>query len=134
MSELQTDLRTAAEDTKSQARWNYRAALAVLSVAVATSITASILAGIETVPRWLASAVAATPAAMLLISSVFRFEEKSAWYYRKHRKLARILRALRHENAAIPDISREFSKVEEEMEEDWVSFGNMSASRSNRDI
>jgi hypothetical protein len=39
----------------------------------------------------------------------------------------RLIRPLRFEDAPPAEVSREFSKIEEDMEEEWVTFGRLSS-------
>lgn len=70
-------------------------AYAVSGVIVLASIGSGITVAIPEIPRWFAALLAVLPAVMLTASTVFRFEQKSAWFWKKSKALASLLRKIR---------------------------------------
>ena len=121
------------------ARNNYNLAQAIFGLSVLASFVAAILVGIgakdwtviglsELGGRILLSAMTALPALFLLVNNTFRFEERAKWSWRKCRKTEKLLRELRDSSA--PDlarVSKDFSEMSEEMENEWPAFGSTPA-------
>ncbi len=125
MDQLHKELTEAATTARRLARRNYILAYFVSGVIVVSSITAGLLVGISGIPTWCVGALASLPAAMVATSTVFRFEQKSAWFWKKTKRLDTLLRGLKYEGADPVAISQAFSKIEEEMEQEWISFGTL---------
>lgn len=130
------------DESKYCAKWarnNYNFAQAIFVFSVLASFVAAILVGIgskdwsvvglsELGGRILLSAMTALPALFLLINNTFRFEERAKWSWRKCRKTERLLRELR--DSPTPDlarVSKDFSEMSEEMENEWPAFGSTPA-------
>lgn len=125
MEELKQELLAATRLTAYLAKRNYILAYVVTFISVFASIAAGILVALESAhiqPLYIA-VIAALPAGMMTVNTVFRFEQKSAWFWKKNKHQHRLYRALVYEDADPAQISREFSQLETEMENDWVSFG-----------
>jgi hypothetical protein len=123
MEELGNELKEAAKLSKYLAKRNYILAYAVTLISVFASITAGILVALEGLNPAMIAAIASLPAAMMTFKTVFRFEQKSAWFWQKNKNLERLYRSLMYEEKPPAEVSKEFSQVESEMETDWVSFG-----------
>lgn len=118
------------------ARRNYNYAHLVFGITVLASFIAAILTGSnakswpalgldETGFRILLTALTAMPAALLLINNTLRFEERSKWFWRKCRKVQRLMRKLRDSKNPDPEsISSEYSQISEELENEWPAFGS----------
>lgn len=74
---------------------NYFLAYAVSGVIVLASIGSGITVIIPGIPPWFTASLAALPAVMLTASTVFRFEQKSAWFWKKSKALDSLLRKIR---------------------------------------
>lgn len=125
MDDLRKELESAVTLTLNLAKRNYLLAYFFTFLSVMASIAAGILVALdsELVPPAVIAAVASLPAGMMTVNTVFRFEQKSAWFWKKNKGLAGLYRALIYEGADPVEISRGFSRLEAEMEGDWVSFG-----------
>jgi peptidoglycan biosynthesis protein MviN/MurJ (putative lipid II flippase) len=134
MSDLEQELAVAASMARKYARRNYRFAYLVSIVTVVSSIAAGIVvgAGVHFLEPWGKAALASLPAAMVTVSTVFRFEQKSSWFWHKTKRLEALLRSLKYESAVAVDASKAFSKVEADMESEWIAFG-ASASNGSKD-
>ena len=121
--DLLSDIEKTVTSAKRSARSNYYAAFIFTFTGVAGSIGATILAALGAPPGNTAL-VAAIPAAVLSINSVFHFERKSAWHWKKVKLLEGLVRALRFENEEVATISRAFSRIDGELDEKWVNFGS----------
>lgn len=122
------EVQHAAAESRRFAIRNYFFAYFVSGVIVLASISAGLTVGIETVPKWFSAALASLPAVMLTASTVFRFEQKSAWFWKKTRALETLVRQLKYEAFDPVEASRVFSQIEEQMEQEWVSFGTVGKS------
>ncbi len=123
MESLENELKEAAKLSKYLAKRNYILAYSVTLISVFASIAAGILVALKNFDPVLLAIIASLPAGMMTFKAVFRFEQKSAWFWQKNKKLERLYRALAYEGASPAAISKEFSQVESEMESSWVSFG-----------
>ena len=137
---MSAELRSELEvDTKFCQRWatnNYNLAQIIFGLSVLASFASSILVGIgakdwstiginELQARIILSAITALPALFLLVNNTMRFEERAKWFWRKCRKLERMLRTVKYDPAAnISAIGKEYSDMAEEMELEWPAFGS----------
>ncbi|MEW6157843.1 MAG: hypothetical protein AB1813_10445 [Verrucomicrobiota bacterium] len=87
-------------------------------------MAATLLVSLSMQAKALTAVLAALPAALMAINTMFRFERKTAWHWKKNKRLEALLRALRYENQVPAFVSQEFSRVEEEMDSEWISFGS----------
>ncbi|MGO4378906.1 hypothetical protein AB4Z19_11575 [Pseudoduganella sp. RAF19] len=124
------EISLAAADAKRWARQNYFCAYFISGVIVVASITAGLTVGLDELPKWTRAALASLPAVMLTASTVFRFEQKSAWFWKKSKALEALVRRLKYESVAPHEASQLFSQIEESMEKDWVSFGTVGKANS----
>jgi hypothetical protein len=104
---------------------NYFFAYFVSGIIVISSIAAGISVGAKPadIPDWWKSALASLPAVMLTASTVFRFEQKSAWFWKKTKALDSLVRQVKYEGLSSIEASKKLSEIEENMERSWVSFG-----------
>jgi hypothetical protein len=123
MEDLERTLDREVQRATRYARRNYGAAYIAAAITVCSSVAATICVSITDVPKWATSLLAAIPAAVLAIRSTFQFETKAAWHWRKAIRVEALLRALKFENHSPDQVSREFSKMLDEMENHWVMFG-----------
>ncbi|MCI0506043.1 MAG: hypothetical protein L0Z73_08005 [Gammaproteobacteria bacterium] len=123
MDELMKELIDVADRTKNNARQNHYAAFLVAILTALSSVIATILAAVGGKNEW-AAIFAAVPVTMIAINSTFRFEKKSAWHWRKNKKIEALIRSLKYEDAKPDAVSKQFSQIEVEMDEEWVQFGS----------
>ena len=117
---------------KKYARSNYRTAYIVTGIAVLASVstTIAVAAGIGKDHNVVISILAAVPAVILVVTSTFQFEQKSSWHWRKTRALQALLRQLEYEGKNVAEVSENLSKVEMDLDKDWVTFGRVSGGDS----
>jgi putative flippase GtrA len=132
VDELIIELEKAAAKSLKSARQNYFAAYGLAAIIVGASIAATVLAGMRAKPG-ITAVVASIPAALFAISITFKFERKSSWHWKKNKRIKSFLRAIKYEGADIAQVSKMYSKLEEEMAEEWVSFGSPLEQRKSRD-
>lgn len=125
--ELLSEIESTVHAAKFSARSNYYTAFAFTLTSVSGSVAATILAALSMDPAVTAT-IAAVPAAVLSISSAFQFERKSAWHWKKVKLLEGLVRALRYEAEEVPVISRAFSRIDGELDQEWVRFGGSETS------
>lgn len=126
MEELEKELAVAADSSRRYARRNYLLGYAVAVATVLSSIVAGLVVSLDNVPKALAAALASMPAAMVAASTVFRFEQKSGWFWQKAKRVEALLRAIRYEGLALQEASQQFSLLEVEMERNWIGFGALN--------
>jgi uncharacterized membrane protein YkvI len=120
---LETELVAAIAASRYYARRNYILGYLVAGTTVLSSIAAGLAVSLPMVPRELTAVLASLPAAMVAATTVFRFDQKSGWFWRKSKRLDSLLRSIRYEGANMVAASKVFSQIEEDMEQEWVSFG-----------
>jgi hypothetical protein len=130
MDAIKDELGKAAAYARSCAKRNYILAYMMSIIMVATSISACVIGSLGNEYRIFASSLAAFPAAMVGVSSIFKFEEKSKWFWQKTKLLESLLRSLTYEAADPAEISKQFSNVEINMEKEWITFGNPQQRRA----
>ncbi len=128
MDALEKELVTATNAARYYARRNYVLGYLIAGATVLASIAAGLVVSLDIVPRAWSALLASLPAAMVAASTVFRFEQKSAWFWRKSKRMDTLLRAIRYEGVDVAAASRAFSQIEEDMEQEWVSFGTLGKS------
>jgi hypothetical protein len=124
-AELEAELLAAAKAAKRNARLNYFAAYLIAILSVLASVGATLLIALSIQAKTLTAVLAALPAALMAINTTFRFERKTAWHWKKNKRLEAILRSLRYENQPLNIVSTEWSRIEEEMDNEWISFGEI---------
>lgn len=129
MNTLEEELKFAEALNRKLAQRNYWFAFIVTLISVLASISAGILVALDTAlfSPGVIAAVASLPAGMMTINTVFRFEQKSTWFWKKNKAAAALYRALVFEAADPATISQQFSAMEAEMEDSWVTFGTPSS-------
>ena len=120
---LEKELVAAITASRYYARRNYFLGYLVAAITVLSSIAAGLTVSFATVPKEVVAALASLPAAMVASTTVFRFEQKSGWFWLKSKRLDSLLRSIRYEGMDLATASRTFSQIEEDMEKEWVSFG-----------
>lgn len=126
---IHDEIAAAATAARRFAIRNYFLAYAVSGVIVLASIGSGITVGLTNVDKWISASLAALPAVMLTASTVFRFEQKSAWFWKKTKALDSLLRKIRYESLGTVEASQAFSRIEEDLESEWVSFGTAGRSQ-----
>ena len=130
MDEFEKELRATIEAVRRYARRNYFFGYIVAAITVVSSIAAGLSVSFAQVPREVTAALASLPAAMVASATVFRFEQKAAWFWRKLKKLEALLRSIRYEGLDVTAASKALSQLEVEMEQEWVSFGSPGKSHT----
>lgn len=134
--DLFSELKKEVDNCQVWARRNFKYAHLIFAVTVMASFVSAILVG-SNVKDWpeiglselgvriFMTALTALPAALLLINNTLRFEERSKWFWRKCRKVERLLRTMRDtKDFDRKVISQEFSDISEQMETEWPAFGS----------
>lgn len=125
MDQLLNELVVSAKSAKRFAVRNYILAYIVSGVTVISSIAAALMFSISSIPSYVPGILASLPAAMVGANTVFRFDQKSAWFWKKNKRIESLVRRLQYEGAPVVEISKEFSSLEESMEQEWITFGNL---------
>lgn len=120
---LESELVVAITASRRYARRNYILGYMVAGTTVLSSIAAGLTASFPSIPMEVTAILASLPAAMVASTTAFRFEQKSAWFWRKSKRLESLLRSVRYETADVAIASKTLSQIEEDMEHEWVSFG-----------
>lgn len=134
--DLMTEIGREIQHCTKWAKANYNWAQAIFILSVLSSFFAAILVGVgpkvwtalhisETAGQIALAALTGMPASLLLINNTLRFEDKAKWSWKKCRKSERLYRRLRDESAVdVASISDEFSRISEELENEWPAFGS----------
>ena len=122
--QLQHYLDTESRQHQHLARWNARTAVVLVLVGIFASGVASVHAAAG--QPWGAlpgAAIAAIPAALLLINNTIKFDERSRWHKLKQRKLEAFRRELSYQGASSRDVAARLNLMLEEMESTRVELG-----------
>jgi hypothetical protein len=123
MASFDGELENEAKRHHTLATLNYQTAY-LLSVA---ATLASFLAGLSVAGQWFGNdklaILSATPGAILIVLSKFKFEERSNWHYRRVYAAKRLLNKLRFQGETDAEVSTEWGKVVETMEAQWPGLG-----------
>lgn len=130
MEPLETELTAAISASQRYARRNYFLGYFFTGVTVLSSIAAGLTASFSFIPKEVTAILASLPAAMVASTTAFRFEQKSAWFWKKSKRLESLLRSIRYEQVDLAVASKVLSQIEEEMEHEWVSFGTPAKTNS----
>lgn len=128
------ELTDAANLTKRLGWMNYICAYIVASVAVAGSITATILAAVQLTPGWLTATIAAIPAAVLAVNTTFNFKRKALWHWLTTKRFEGLIRKLRYENEEEAVVSKEFSRIDIETFEGWMAYSTLSRQEESESV
>src|SRR5262245_28627789 len=121
---LEDDLAERISGCRRNARANYFAEYFFLCIAVAASATATIsVAADSSFPKELNAALAALPGIILLLTSTFKFEARSGWWWDKYYGLDQLYRELKYEDASESDISKKMTEFLSAHGKSWPSFG-----------
>ncbi|MYM68101.1 hypothetical protein GTP45_14850 [Pseudoduganella sp. FT55W] len=123
MDTLEAELVAAIAASRYYARRNYFLGYMVAGASVVSSILAGISVSFPCIPPQVTAVLASIPAAMIATTTTFRFEQKSAWFWRKAKRQESLLRSIRYEAVDVATASKTLSQIEEDMEQEWVSFG-----------
>lgn len=126
---VHAEITAVAERSRRWAIRHHALAYIVAVVMLLSSIAAGVMIAMDDVPKGLTAALATLPAVMLTASTVFRFEQKSAWYWKKTRALEALLRKMRYQSLYAVEASRFFLRIEEDMEREWVALGTILKAR-----
>lgn len=120
---LADDLIERISGCRRNARGNYFVAYFFLCVAVAASATATISVAAGSFPKELNAALAALPGIILLVTTTFKFEARSGWWWDKYYGLDALYRELKYEAASESDISKKMTEFLSAHGKTWPSFG-----------
>ncbi|MDB5761436.1 MAG: hypothetical protein JWQ21_431 [Herminiimonas sp.] len=123
MDELEKALEERIEKCGKRNHANYFVAYALLVLAVLASAGAAYAVASEEFPKKLIAILAAVPGTFILVSTTFRFEERSRRYWRKRTKLQVLCRRYRFEGMPTAEVSQCWNKIDEEMFDEWPGFG-----------
>jgi hypothetical protein len=126
MNDLLEEIKKEATFCERWARSNYTWAHVIFGISVFASLASSVLIASDWVKdnKLLGSLLAGLPGVMLLVNNTCRFEERTKWFWKKTRKLQRLMRELRDKREPDPEkVSAELSDVNEELEAEWPAFG-----------
>jgi hypothetical protein len=100
---------------------------------VLSSICSTAFALTASVSGILLAALTATPGAMLLLITTFRFSDRAKWHYAKKNKLNALLRQVSLPTSALPlqEVVAQWNKIDEDMEASWPSFGILPNNLNN---
>jgi len=78
--------------------------------------------------------VTATPGAILLVNSTFKFRERAEWHYEKKIRLSVVLRNRQAgaNGTPPPEMAASWNKIDEEMNKKWPGWGELP-SRTRRE-
>jgi hypothetical protein len=124
--QLLKELLKAAEQTGKYGWRNYVCAYVVAGLAVGGSMTATILAAVKSEYYLLTAIVAAIPAAVIAVNTTFNFERKALWHWRTTKRFEGLIRKLHYETTNVAEVSREFSKVDQETFDGWMVYSTLS--------
>ena len=94
----------------------------LFGVVIVTSAVGLMNAAFNWFSKEVLSGIAVIPGIALITSSTFKFEARSRWNKMKQRKLEGLYRRLVFENESVSDISKELTKVLEELEQIRVAL------------
>jgi hypothetical protein len=120
----------AAKRTRKLGWINYCLAYTVAFVAVAGSVTATILAATKEAPGWLTAIIAAIPATVLAVNTTFNFERKGLWHWRTTKRFEALVRELQYENAEEAAVSKKFSETDLDTFDGWIAYSSLSRASS----
>jgi len=123
---LREQLSKAAGRTLRYAWVHYAMANVVAVIAVAGSVTATLLVALGSDQRLLTSVLAVVPTAVLAINSTFNFERKAIWHFRTSKRIEALLRRLEFENTSEEEVSRGFSQLDLETFDGWALYSALS--------
>jgi len=112
--------------SKKSARRNYRNSFACHVLAILASLVATIIAATSAFSGATVAVFTAIPGTALLLNSVLAFDKKNAWHRRRTHFYQSLIMAVKFESKLPSVISRELRQFDEEIEEDYPSFGVMS--------
>ncbi len=116
-------------NSRKNARRNYFSAYICYGVAIATSLLATLAAATDFLPKANLAVLTAIPGTALLVNSVFSFENKSNWYWRKARRYDGILMSVRFEGLELSSASKDLRIYDEKMEAEYPKFGMIPQKR-----
>jgi hypothetical protein len=108
------------------ARTNYYAISVLYAIAIALSAVSTIMTLRGWTGPYLATATS-LPAAILLITNTFKFNEKAQWHYEKMRRLTALYRLSDIGEKQPKEIVEEWNKIDEEMDERWPTLSPLPA-------
>ena len=131
--QLDEELFIAVRKYRRLGRLNYYISFLLYVVAVASSISATLMAisgGFTAINQAIVTAV---PGAALLITSNFRFSERASWHYDKKNQLNSLYRLFlaRAPGTSLPEIAEKWNKIDSVMEARWPGFGTLGKSSNS---
>jgi hypothetical protein len=114
------------------ATMNYTFAWLFAVTGVLGSIVATILSAAQIHAGWVTAVMAAIPGAVISIHNTFNFEKKALWHWRTTKLLKSLIRKLEYEkNPDLEAVSKDYSRIDQETFEGWMSFSNLSRDSDN---
>jgi hypothetical protein len=120
---LRDHLTQRATKARTHARKNDTAATLCFVTAITGSFAATLCAALADLPRALIAGITAVPGTVLLLNSVFAFDQKCRWHRRRKLKYDAFLIRLTYENADPAAVSRELREFEEKIDTEYPRFG-----------
>jgi len=105
------------------ARFNYRTAYALSAIAALASVIAGVTVAGQWLPVSVRAALSVLPGAILIIQDRLKFDERSAWHYRKLHAVEGLLHQLFYEGKSEAEVSEEWRKITETLRPLWPGFG-----------
>lgn len=121
---LEDELRRDIDSYQSKARISYRTAYCLSLVAVLSSFVAGLSVAGEWFPKTALAVLSSLPAAILIASDRFKFEERASWHYRMTYSLKALLNELLYEGRDPASVSAERRKIDEDLQPLWPGFGS----------
>ena len=120
---LDEDLLRRVSGCRRKALTNYYAEYVFLAISVVASAAATISVAAGGLTKEINAILAAIPGIVLLITSTFRFESRSDWWWKKYEVLESLYRELKFEGATEEQVSKKVSAFAKEFGDTWVRFG-----------
>lgn len=136
MSALKEELVHQAQRRKRLGFTNYWLSNGMLLVAVVCSLFPTLNQAIPETYRFSTEwtpLISAVPAAIILLLTVFRFEEKQNYHWLYARRTKLLIRKLRDQNAEIKQVSEEYNALTTELGEKYPGSSVVAGFRGNTD-
>ncbi len=106
------------------ARRNYYWAYGITLIGATASAVTTLIVALGQAEHFkeITAIFAAMPAAAMLLESRLRLEERSRWNWHKTKRLQALSRSLTYEGATEAQISKAWSELEVQLEEEWVGL------------
>lgn len=126
MEDLIREIHEDITGCRKLARTNYRMAYALYVLALLATVAATIISASDAEP-WVRALVTAIPGIVVLANGTLKFQQKSRWYWHRVRLFEGLVRRLRYQGASVAEVSAEFTKLSQQLEDDWPGFDPLPA-------